>query len=108
LSLSWARPIQSTFSQAISSRSILILSIHLRLRLPHGLFSSRFTTNNLYAFHFSPFVLHAQPISCSFMWPFWLYLAKSTNHEATHYAVFSNLTSPHPSSVQISSSAACS
>ena len=34
LSLSWARPIQSTYPHLTTWRSILILSIHLRLRLP--------------------------------------------------------------------------
>jgi hypothetical protein len=34
-----------------------------------------------------------------------IYLAKSTNHEAPRYAIFSILLSPHYSSVQISSSA---
>ena len=38
LSLSWASPIQSTFPHPISWRSILILSTHLRLGLPSGLF----------------------------------------------------------------------
>jgi hypothetical protein len=38
----------------ISIRSILILSIHLRLGLPNGVFPSGFPTNILYAFHFSP------------------------------------------------------
>jgi hypothetical protein len=36
-SLSWATSIQSTPSHFISSRSILILSNHLRLGLPSGL-----------------------------------------------------------------------
>ena len=41
-SLSWASPIQSTCPQPTSWRSILILSNHLRLGLPSGLFPSGF------------------------------------------------------------------
>ena len=44
LSLSWARPIQSTYPHPTSWRSILILSTHLRLGLPSGLFPSGFPT----------------------------------------------------------------
>jgi hypothetical protein len=40
LSLSWAISIQSAPSHPISLRSILILSTHLRLGLPNGLFPS--------------------------------------------------------------------
>ena len=43
-SLSWASPIQSTCPQPTSWRSILILSTHLRLGLPSGLFPSGFPT----------------------------------------------------------------
>jgi hypothetical protein len=52
LFLSWARPIQSTSPHPNSKKSILILSIHLRLGLPSGLFHYGFPTNNLYAFLF--------------------------------------------------------
>ena len=38
LSLSWASPIQSIYPHPISLRSILMLSIHLRLGLPSGSF----------------------------------------------------------------------
>ena len=48
-SLSWASPIQSTYPKPTSWRSILILSTHLRLGLPSGLFPSGFPTRTLYA-----------------------------------------------------------
>jgi hypothetical protein len=53
LYLSWSRPIQSIPSYPISKRSILMLSIHLRLGLPSGLFPCGFPTSNLYTFLFS-------------------------------------------------------
>ena len=48
LSLSWASPIQSPYPHPTSWRSILILSTHLRLGLPSGLFPSGFPTETLY------------------------------------------------------------
>ena len=48
-SLSWASPIQSPYPQPTSCRSILILSTHLRLGLPSGLFPSGSPTRTLYA-----------------------------------------------------------
>ena len=48
LSLSWASPIQSIYPHPISWRSILILSTHLSLGLPSGLFPSGFPTKTLY------------------------------------------------------------
>ena len=42
LFLSWARPIQSIYPHLTAWRSILILSTHLRLGLPSGLFLSGF------------------------------------------------------------------
>ena len=48
LSLSWASPIQSTYPHPTSWRSIIILSTHLRLGLPSGLFPSSFPTKTLY------------------------------------------------------------
>ena len=48
LSLSWASPIQSIYQHPTSWRSIIILSTHLRLGLPSGLFPSGFPTKTLY------------------------------------------------------------
>jgi len=48
LSLSWANPIQSIHPHSTSRRFILILSTHLLLGLPSGLFPSGFPTKTLY------------------------------------------------------------
>ena len=48
LSLSWASSIQSIYPHPTSCRSILILSTHLCLGLPSGLFPSGFPTKTLY------------------------------------------------------------
>ena len=48
LSLSWASPILSIYPHPTSCRSVIILSTHLRLGLPSGLFPSGFPTKNLY------------------------------------------------------------
>ena len=63
LSLSWASSTQSKPLHPTSWRSILILSSHLRLGFPSGLFPSGFPTNTLYTPLLSPYVLHAPPIS---------------------------------------------
>jgi len=48
LYLSWASPLQSTYPHPTSCRSILILSIHLRLFRPSVLLPSGFPTKTLY------------------------------------------------------------
>ena len=63
LSLSWASPIQSIYPHPTSWISIVILSAHLRLGLPIGLFPSGFPTKTLYTPSPHPYAPHAQPIS---------------------------------------------
>ena len=54
LSLSWANPIQSIYPHPTSWRSVLILSTHLRLGLPSGLFPSGFPSKIIYTSLSSP------------------------------------------------------
>jgi hypothetical protein len=81
--LSQINPIHTTPSY---SSKIRLNSIYTQLGLPSGLFPSGFPTNIPYAINFSPFDLHAQPISPSSIGPFQLHLVKSSSYGPPHYA----------------------
>ena len=89
LSLSWARPIQSIYPLPTSWRSILILSTHLRLGLPSGLFPSGFPTKTLYTPSPRPYAPNVQPISFFSILSPAQYWVRSTNHLASGYAISS-------------------
>jgi hypothetical protein len=86
LSLSWARPIKSTYPHPTSWRSILILSTHLCLGLPRGLFPSGFPSKTLHAPSPQPYTPHAQPISFFSILSPAQYWVRSTDHLALRYA----------------------
>jgi len=65
LSLSWASPIQSIYPHPTSWRSILIISTHLRLGLPSGLFPSGFPTKTLYTPSPHPYCTAEYENSCT-------------------------------------------
>ena len=97
LSLSWASPIQSIYPHPTSWRSIIILSTHLRLGLPSGLFPSGFPTNTLYTPSPHPYTPHAQPISFFSILSPAQYWVRSTNHLAPRYTISSIPPLPRPS-----------
>jgi len=90
LSLSWTSPIQSIYPHPTSWRSILILSIHLRLGLPSGLLPSGLLTKTLYTPSPHPYAPHAQPISFFSILSPAQYWMRSTNHLGPLYAISSN------------------
>ena len=90
LSLSWASPIQSIYPHPTSWRYILILSIHLCLGLPSGLFPSGFPTKTLHTPSPHPYAPHAQPILFFSILSPAQYWVRSTNHLASRYAVSSH------------------
>ena len=69
-SLSWASPIQSIYPHPTSWRLILILSTHLRLGLPSGLFPSGFPTKTLYPPISSP-IRATCPAHLIYIWMCW-------------------------------------
>ena len=81
-SLSWASPIQSIYPYPTSWRSFLILSTHLRLGLPSGLFPSGFPSKTLYTPSPHPYAPHAQHISFFSILSPAQYWVRSTNHLA--------------------------
>ena len=97
LSLSWASPIQSIYTHPTSRRSIIILSTHLQLGLPSGLFPTGFPTKTLYTPLSSPIratcpahlILH--DLSPAQYW------VRGTNHLAPRYAISSIPPLPRPS-----------
>ena len=82
-------PIQFIYPHPTFWRSILILSTHLLLGLPIGLFPSGFPTKTLYTPSPHPYALHAQPTSFFMILSPAQYWVRSTNHLAPLYAIFS-------------------
>ena len=90
LYLSWAIPIQSIYPHPNSWRSIVILSTHLCLGFPSGLFPSGFPTKTLYTPSPHPYAPHAQPISFFSIQP--THNVNKTPFSQKHKTIFNKVT----------------
>jgi hypothetical protein len=101
LSLSWASPIQSIPPHPTSWRSILILSSHLRLGHPSGLFPPGFLTKILYMLFSSSIRVTCHAISFFSILSPANYWVRSVDDEVPHYEVFFTPLLPRPSGSHI-------
>ena len=96
-SLSRVSPVQSTYPQPTSWRSILILSTHLRLGLHSGSFPPVSPPGPYTPPSPPPYEPHAQPITFFSILSPAQYWARSAEHLAPRYAISSIPPLPHPS-----------
>jgi hypothetical protein len=93
LALSWASSIQSIPSPPTFLRFILILSFHLLLGLPYGLFPSGFPTKTLYTPHLFP--THATSPAHLILLSFITLTIVGEEHRLLSSSLCSFLHSPH-------------
>ena len=97
LSLPCASSIQPIPPHPTSWRSILILSSHLLLGLPSGLFLSGFPAKPCIRLSSVPYGPHSRPSHSSLFYHSDKYWVRRTDHSANHYVVFSTPLIPRPS-----------
>ena len=90
LYVSWASPIHSIHPHPTSWRSVLI-STHLHIGHPSGLFPSGFPTKTLSPPSPHPYTPHAQPISFFLILSPTQYWVRSTDYLAHRYAKYIQL-----------------